>query len=127
MMSTSSAHGNPPSSNDSVVINGVRFVGATMWTDFCVHGAAARKRALKEAPLRMNDYRLISFEDQELGSTRTLQVTDTLQMHAETREFLAAELSQAFANQWLAAFVIRCNRVNRQQVNRQLQAGGGHA
>lgn len=44
-----------------VVIGGVRFLGATLWTDFALHGADARSiaRAMSEASYGMNDFRVI--------------------------------------------------------------------
>jgi len=42
--------------NDSVIINGVRFLGATLWTDFNQHSYAEVEKAWG----RMNDYKYIT-------------------------------------------------------------------
>lgn len=44
---------------DSVVIDGVRFLGATLWTDFLLHGPEQMKPSMHMASARMNDYSLI--------------------------------------------------------------------
>jgi Icc-related predicted phosphoesterase len=46
--------------NDSVNIGAVRFLGATLWTDFDYLGRSRRSQAMREAENRLNDYRLIT-------------------------------------------------------------------
>lgn len=45
--------------NDSVTIDGVRFLGCTLWTDFMLDGEEKRAISMIEAERRMNDYRRI--------------------------------------------------------------------
>jgi len=42
--------------NDQVIIDGIRFLGTTLWTDFCLFGAATQLKAMDFAGRRMNDY-----------------------------------------------------------------------
>lgn len=42
-----------------VDIDGVRFIGATLWTDYCVYGEPYRELAMRHAGEGMNDHRLI--------------------------------------------------------------------
>ena len=42
--------------NDAVVIDGVRFLGCTLWTDYALHGADAKLMAMNTARHRMSDY-----------------------------------------------------------------------
>lgn len=73
----------------SVVIDGVRFIGTTVWTDFALRietdeGLASDvDRALQEAR-RMNDYRVIrkvEQEDSEPRHARLLRPQDTLEIN----------------------------------------------
>lgn len=64
---------------DSCVIDGVRFIGGTLWTDFMLHGIA-NETASKIAAMRgLNDYYCI----EDMGTAMTAQKTQ--QLH---REFL---------------------------------------
>ena len=45
--------------NDAVVIDGVRFLGCTLWTDYALHGAEEKLMAMNTAHHRMSDYQRI--------------------------------------------------------------------
>lgn len=45
--------------NDAVTANGVRFVGATLWTDYAIFGEANVARAIEAASHGLNDHRRI--------------------------------------------------------------------
>lgn len=49
--------------DDVVVVNGVRFIGATLWTNFRLFGKALAFRAMEEAHEYMNDFRRIKLLD----------------------------------------------------------------
>ncbi|MBK7875288.1 MAG: metallophosphoesterase family protein [Planctomycetes bacterium] len=75
---------------DAVVLGGVRFLGATLWTDFALHGDARMGGAL--AGEFKNDYRVI-----RCGTTyRRLRPRDTAAEHAESRLWLHARLAEPF-------------------------------
>lgn len=78
--------------NETVEIDGVRFLGSTLWTDFELFGD--RDTAMKAA-LDMNDYWSILTE-QRAGytSNRAVRLTpqDTLAMHQEGIAWLSREL-----------------------------------
>ncbi|MCA0058046.1 metallophosphoesterase [Mesorhizobium sp. B261B1A] len=73
--------------NDSVVIDGVRFVGATLWTDYRVEGHP--ELAMVYARERMNDHRLIA--KQRDPWQRFLPET-ALRMHQDSRQFIDSAL-----------------------------------
>jgi hypothetical protein len=75
--------------NDSVEIDGVLFVGATLWTDFALLGNP--DHAMQIAGYRMNDYYRIRKRRYEMR----LRPTDTLARHLETREFIARTTREA--------------------------------
>lgn len=45
--------------NDAVEINGVRFLGCALWTDFDLFGEKDRNLAMQRTGIALNDYRLI--------------------------------------------------------------------
>jgi Icc-related predicted phosphoesterase len=69
--------------NDSVEIDGVLFVGVTLWTDFALLGNP--HHAMQIAGYGMNDYYRIRKRRYEMR----LRPTDTLARHHETCEFIA--------------------------------------
>lgn len=73
--------------NDSVVIDRIRFVGASLWTDYRVMGL--RKVAMHHARERVNDYRLIA--KRQHPWERFIPET-ALRMHAQSRRFIEASL-----------------------------------
>jgi len=79
---------------DTVVIDGVRFLGATLWTDFALYGsdADAIARAQAVAWLRMVDYRRIN----RRGAGR-LEPEDTRCIHQRQAAWLAEQLARPFA------------------------------
>jgi Icc-related predicted phosphoesterase len=76
----------------TVVIDGVRFIGATLWTDFALLG---KQIAAKQyAQRRMNDYRRISILHGE--KRHLLRPQDTLALHRQDRNFIEARLARDF-------------------------------
>ena len=85
---------------DSVVIDGVRFLGCTLWTDFELRidtpqGLASDPaRGMAAARKAMVDYRAIDVVD--TGGTRKLTPEDTLSLHHMHRAWLAQALAEPF-------------------------------
>lgn len=77
----------------TVTIDGVRFVGATLWTDFELYG---RSIASKNVASRgMNDFRRIRLERD--GKRRDFTPNDALALHRHDRAFIESSLSQPFS------------------------------
>jgi len=76
--------------NQSVIIDGVRFLGATGWTDFQFGGNPPLARL--DAGRRMNDYRAIHTGP----SHRRLRPDDTEAYACNTRKWLESTLSTPF-------------------------------
>ncbi len=78
---------------DVLAMDGVRFLGATLWTDFALHGADPDAIAQAQADARrgMADYRRISVR----GSGR-LQPDDTRRIHLRQSAWLAQQLAEPF-------------------------------
>jgi predicted phosphodiesterase len=80
--------------NEEVVIKGVRFLGATMWTDFNLYERP--EAAMKEAVLAMNDYRTIHSKDAS-GNVTRFTPERTKAIHENSREWLRGALSVKYA------------------------------
>lgn len=77
--------------NEAVEIGGMRFLGATLWTDFALLGDP---QAGILAALGMNDYRNIATRRAGYGKNRVIRLTPqgTLEMHRESVSWLSREL-----------------------------------
>lgn len=81
--------------NDTVVLEGVRFIGATLWTDFALNGdGGLQKRSMIRAQEEMNDFHLIQWDEGE--QKRKFQPTDAAMLYHASRRYLEAELSKTF-------------------------------
>ncbi|MBV8048843.1 MAG: metallophosphoesterase [Paludibacterium sp.] len=76
--------------NDVITLDGVRFLGCSLWTDFALYGDPVP--AAQAAGRGMNDYRLIGQGDDE----HSLRPEDTLSRHRLSRAWLAQQLKQPF-------------------------------
>lgn len=78
--------------NDEVVIDGVRFLGCTLWTDFRLYGDEFE--AMDYARRRMNDFLRIRFED---SPSVTFRPEDSAVLHRQSRAWLEGKLAEPFA------------------------------
>jgi predicted phosphodiesterase len=82
--------------NGAIVIDGVRFVGATLWTDFKLYGESveALERAFTAARKVMVDYRQIAVADATATTgQRLLTPEDTIALHYPSLRYLALALT----------------------------------
>lgn len=77
-----------------VVLNGVRFLGATLWTDYALSGNVPL--AMWDARRNMNDYQRITYHSPAGERYRKLQPEDLLHEHAESVFWLASKLAVPF-------------------------------
>lgn len=77
----------------STEIDGVRFLGCTLWTDFCLFGGDRQAEAMAVAEETMADYaKIIVAKD---GPTKVkLAPRDTLRFHERARDWLTRELAK---------------------------------
>ena len=61
------------------IIGGVRFLGATLWTDFRLFGDDERQASMREAEAVMTDYKRIRLAKK---GYRKLRAADTAQFHS---------------------------------------------
>lgn len=78
--------------NQELILEGVRFLGATLWTDFQVFGESRSVLAMMTAQQLMNDYKHIRIGSEQ----RRLTPDDTRALHEKAVSFLKAKLAEPF-------------------------------
>jgi len=76
---------------DEVVLDGVRFLGATLWTDFLLFGLARKSTAMSDGKIFLNDFRVIREEEKELFSPAR-----SIELHEQSLAWLKARLDEPF-------------------------------
>jgi len=76
--------------DDQIVINGVRFLGSILWTDFALFGEADKFFAMQTARQGMTDFSIIQ------NNGRRFTPEDAIQLHSASRNWLAAMLAEPF-------------------------------
>ena len=77
--------------NDEVVIDGVRFLGATLWTDFLLFGEAKKSTAMSDGQLCLNDFRIIREEERT-----TFSPARSIELHKQSLAWLKTKLDESF-------------------------------
>ena len=89
--------------DDSVSIEGVNFIGTTLWTDFSLHEDSKISMAL--ALGMINDYRLIKVRDYSMVDRR-FTPSDASELHKEAISFIEQQLSSSKSNVLLCHYGI---------------------
>jgi len=96
---------------DQAIIDGVRFLGTTLWTDFDVEEPRLqRARAMRHASATMPDYRIVSHRG------RTLSPEATREIHLASRQWLGERLAEPFAGKTV---VVTHHLPHRGSIDRQ--------
>jgi Icc-related predicted phosphoesterase len=75
--------------NDAMIIDGVRFLGCSLWSDFDFAGADKRENSMRICARLINDYKQITASERG----RRLQPQDTRDIHVASRAWLATSLA----------------------------------
>jgi len=75
---------------DVAVINGVRFLGSILWTDFLLFGETDKYFSVQCARKAMSDFEIIRIN----GNRFTPE--DSIELHTKTRDWLSCMLSEPF-------------------------------
>ena len=75
--------------NDAIVLGGVRFIGATLWTDYCLFGPVNVPLAMRAASDGLRDHKRITWSKQPWQRFRP---AEALLLHSRSRTFIAATL-----------------------------------
>lgn len=76
--------------NNAIEIDGVRFLGSTLWTDFLLFGITDQFFSIKQARSCMADFDLIRFNGERFTPE------DAIRLHEESRNWLNQMLSRQF-------------------------------
>ena len=78
--------------NDQAIVDDVRFLGCTLWTDFGLLGTDSRELAMLEAKATMTDYKMIRVNP----TYRKLTPTATYAFHRISLGWLESRLAEPF-------------------------------
>lgn len=76
--------------NDEVMIDGIRFLGCTLWSDFAFDGPERREESMRLCERVVNDFGVIRFGPGD----RALAARDTRAIHLASRRWLEDRLAQ---------------------------------
>ena len=76
--------------DDQVIIDGVRFLGSILWTDFGLFGEADKFFAMQQARQQVTDFSIIQ------NHGRRFTPEDAIQLHSASRDWLTAMLAEPF-------------------------------
>lgn len=76
--------------DDQVVIDGVRYLGSILWTDFALFGEADKFFAMQQARQQMTDFSIIKNDGQRFTPE------DTIALHTASRDWLRTMLNEPF-------------------------------
>ncbi len=79
--------------SSSVTIDGVRFLGCTLWTDYDCDPQSSQASSMEEAGRRLNDHALITLNNQRF------MPADALALHQQSKRWLIDELDSSFDGQ----------------------------
>jgi hypothetical protein len=78
---------------DEAIVDGIRFLGTTLWTDYALYGSAQPEldRAMADAEEEMNDFRMIQWTDGDRFTPELVR-----EMHLTRAQWLADRLAEPF-------------------------------
>ncbi len=76
--------------NDEVIIDGTRFLGCTLWTDFKIDGVAGEIRAILNSKSGMADFSLVKI------NSKKFEPEDSVLLHVQSRTWLSDRLEDSF-------------------------------
>jgi predicted phosphodiesterase len=78
---------------DEFVLQNVRFLGCTLWTDFKLFGEEKRQEAMRDSALYVNDYNAIRLKAK---GYRKLSTSDTSEIFSRHKNWLLSKLDEPF-------------------------------
>jgi Icc-related predicted phosphoesterase len=81
--------------NDTLVLNGTRFIGATLWTDYRIFGDTNTGASMSACAGGMNDHRLIGWQKQPWLRFRPQEAA---LLHHRSRAFINEALANPFGD-----------------------------
>jgi predicted phosphodiesterase len=74
--------------DEAVTIDGVRFLGAVLWTDFGLYGEAVKAEAFEKCLKFMPDFKIVTY------GTDIFTPDDTIAIHRNSRDWIGARLAE---------------------------------
>jgi predicted phosphodiesterase len=102
--------------DEVVVIQGIRFLGSTLWTDFRLHGDSAEAQSRLVARRNMHDYDTICHTED-----RWLDPLDTQAAHEQSVRWLREQLVQPFNG---PTVVVTHHLPSQRSIDPRFQRGG---
>ncbi|MCP1677205.1 putative phosphodiesterase [Natronocella acetinitrilica] len=90
--------------NGTITVGDVRFIGATLWSDFNWADPASMQLAREQ----MNDFKRIRTGSVKAPYSRAFSPSDAIRIHLQSRAFIREELEQARAAGQKAVVVTHC-------------------
>jgi len=83
---------------DEVVLDGVRFLGCTLWTDFLLFGDAKKNKAMSDGGRWLNDFRAIREGDAVpfVSPAEPFTPALSIELHERSLAWLKAKLAEPF-------------------------------
>ena len=79
--------------NDAIVLGGVRFVGATLWTDYRIFGESNQAAVMNACATGMNDHRRVGWQKQPWLRFRPQEAA---LLHHQSKTYFAEVLAKPF-------------------------------
>jgi len=99
--------------NESIVINGVRFLGTTMWTDYRLRLNRTQSQLMEYCGTRLNDHFRIQIKNNDSKTTlMPFTPRDALALHEVARDWLASELAKPHAGKTVVVTHHGCHPVS---------------
>lgn len=76
--------------DDQIVIDGVRYLGSILWSDFALFGEADKFFAMQQARQKMADFSIIQNDGKKFAPE------DAIKLHTASRDWLTAMLNEPF-------------------------------
>jgi predicted phosphodiesterase len=77
--------------NGEIELNGVRFLGSTLWTDFRLYGEGEARHSRQQAKQLLTDFKIIT----QRGLTFTPE--DSVELHEASKVWIEGQLKQPFS------------------------------
>jgi len=77
--------------NNTIHIDGVRFIGSTLWTDFLLFGEDKKQLAISAGAWSLNDFRVIR------NGADTFTPQASIELFEKSRAFLASQLAEPYS------------------------------
>ncbi|MHB8919412.1 MAG: metallophosphoesterase [Halothiobacillus sp.] len=98
--------------NEAITMDGVRFLGCTLWSDFALFGLSSQVRSMLTSSMQINDYKNIHIT-RHSRQGQLMVPSDAVEMHKDSRAFIEQALDE---DHTMSTVVITHHAPSRQSV-----------